>query len=499
MSKEMNKTISHTGIYTLGNIMRQMVSFIMLPIYTRCLTPADYGVIELLSMIIDFFAIFLGLRIGEAIFRFYTQYEDKREKDEVISTALIMVGLLNMAGIMLIIIGAGPLSKIVFGSGEYVRYVVLFAFTLLFQSFIEIPMLFIRAQQKPWLFVGFSLMKLVLQLSLNIYFVVIMQLRVEGVIYSALISGGVMSLVMLGYTFSHIGMRFARAKAGKLVNFSLPLMMASLLSFYLVFGDRYFLRVFASLDDVGIYSLGYKFGFLLMFFTWQPFANIWDTQKYEVYRQDNARQAYQKIFFVISFAMILFSLGVSVFIKDLLRIMSDPAFVSAYKVVPVILAAYMVQGWTSFCNLGILLKGKTLYITKATGISVAVMTVGYLGLIPLFGAMGAAWATLIGFLARFFLVNRWASGLYDMRLSWNGTLRCALLALATFFLSLFAPANLVYSIGYHALLMVAFIILIFALPIIGRQERQWVIDLVSSTPLAKFIPVIRNKAVNLSE
>jgi hypothetical protein len=47
--------------------------------------------------------------------------------------------------------------------------------------------------------------------------------------------------------------------------------------------------------------------------------------------------------------------------------------------------------------------------------------------------------------------------------------------------------------------MVAFIILIFALPIIGRQERQWVIDLVSSTPLAKFIPVIRNKAVNLSE
>ncbi|HON63133.1 MAG TPA: oligosaccharide flippase family protein, partial [Deltaproteobacteria bacterium] len=212
MSKEMNKTISHTGIYTLGNIMRQMVSFIMLPIYTRCLTPADYGVIELLSMIIDFFAIFLGLRIGEAIFRFYTQYEDKREKDEVISTALIMVGLLNMAGIMLIIIGAGPLSKIVFGSGEYVRYVVLFAFTLLFQSFIEIPMLFIRAQQKPWLFVGFSLMKLVLQLSLNIYFVVIMQLRVEGVIYSALISGGVMSAIMLGYTFSHIGMRFARAK-----------------------------------------------------------------------------------------------------------------------------------------------------------------------------------------------------------------------------------------------------------------------------------------------
>ena len=83
-----------------------------------------------------------------------------------------------------------------------------------------------RAQQKPWLFVGFSLMKLVLQLSLNIYFVVIMQLRVEGVIYSALISGGVMSAIMLGYTFSHIGMRFARAKAGKLVNFSLPLMMA---------------------------------------------------------------------------------------------------------------------------------------------------------------------------------------------------------------------------------------------------------------------------------
>lgn len=477
MSKEMNKTISHTGIYTLGNIMRQMVSFIMLPIYTRCLTPADYGVIELLSMIIDFFAIFLGLRIGEAIFRFYTQYEDKREKNEVISTALIMVGLLNIAGIMLIIIGAGPLSKVVFGSGEYVRYVVLFAFTLLFQSFIEIPLLFIRAQQKPWLFVGFSLMKLVLQLSLNIYFVVIMQMRVEGVIYSALISGGVMSLIMLGYTFSHIGMRFARAKAGKLVNFSLPLMLASMLSFYLTFGDRYFLRVFASLDDVGIYSLGYKFGFLLLFFTWQPFAHIWDSQKYEIYRQDNAREVYQKTFFVISFAMILFSLCVSVFIKDLLRIMSDPAFVSAHKVVPVILAAYMVQAWTSFCNLGILLKGKTLYITKATGISVIVMTVGYLSLIPLFGAMGAAWATLIGFIARFYWVNSKSKSFYDMMLPWKNIMKCGSVAFFIFLCSFLSPGHLILSIIFSFFLISVFLSAMITLPIVGLQERKWIADM----------------------
>jgi len=79
--KSGKKIISHGKIYLLGNILQRCVSFIMLPIYTRFLTPADYGTIELLSMILDFVGIILGLRIGQSIFRYYADYEKKKEAD----------------------------------------------------------------------------------------------------------------------------------------------------------------------------------------------------------------------------------------------------------------------------------------------------------------------------------------------------------------------------------------------------------------------------------
>ena len=46
-----NKLVSHTSIYMLGDVLRYSVSLVMLPIYTRYLTPADYGVVELLTML----------------------------------------------------------------------------------------------------------------------------------------------------------------------------------------------------------------------------------------------------------------------------------------------------------------------------------------------------------------------------------------------------------------------------------------------------------------
>jgi len=78
------KTLSHTGIYTLGTILRNAVSIVMLPIYTRYLTPEDYGVLELLSMVTDFVGIILCNRIGDAIFRYYSEAENIKDKNTVI-------------------------------------------------------------------------------------------------------------------------------------------------------------------------------------------------------------------------------------------------------------------------------------------------------------------------------------------------------------------------------------------------------------------------------
>jgi len=85
-----NKLVSHTSIYMFGDVLRYSVSLVMLPIYTRYLTPEDYGVVELLSMLIDFSAILFGARVGQSVFRFYCTADNQTDKNTVISSALFL-------------------------------------------------------------------------------------------------------------------------------------------------------------------------------------------------------------------------------------------------------------------------------------------------------------------------------------------------------------------------------------------------------------------------
>lgn len=480
MGSEVKKSISHAGIYALGNILRNGVSIIMLPIYTRFLTPADYGIIELLSMLIDFASIVLGMRLGEAIFRFYCVAPTDRDKKTVISTSLWLSVALNGIGVILVLSFSVPLAQLLLGDAALAGYVKLFSLTLLLQAFIEIPLIYIRAQQRPWLFVGFSLFKLVLQLSLNIYLVVIKGMHVEGVIYSAIISSGTMACLLLVYTLWTAGARISYHMSANLIQFSTPLMLASVGSFYLTFGDRYYLRLFGDLANVGIYALGYKFGFMLIVLIWDPFEKMWASQRYEVHKRQDARKVFQRIFIFMSILMLSAALGISLFVKDLLRIMSDPAFHQAYEIVPIILFAYVVQSWTSYCYFGLLLNRKTIQITYASAIAVAVITVAYLTLIPLFGIYGAAWATVIGFVARLYWVN-WKGRLeYDMRLPWGKVGLLAGLATGIYGLSWFVPEPFILSITLRSMLFLLFFFIFMKLPILSAGEKSLVMKVLKN-------------------
>ena len=80
MGSKQGAMVSDTKVYMFAEILRNSVSLIMLPIYTRFLTPEDYGSVELLSMIIDFATIIFGARATEAVFRFYCTSNSLKEK-----------------------------------------------------------------------------------------------------------------------------------------------------------------------------------------------------------------------------------------------------------------------------------------------------------------------------------------------------------------------------------------------------------------------------------
>ena len=70
----MSRVGRHTLIYGAGMMLSRAISFVMLPVYTRYLTPADYGVMELIGTTLDLIAIIAGARIAAGIFRFLVEF-----------------------------------------------------------------------------------------------------------------------------------------------------------------------------------------------------------------------------------------------------------------------------------------------------------------------------------------------------------------------------------------------------------------------------------------
>jgi len=468
--------LRHTGIYTIGMVMRNAVGIVMLPIYTRYLTPEDYGVIELLTMVTDFVGIILCNRIGEAIFKYYSEAESVKDKNTVISTSYILALSLNTIGFIIIFLLSDQIAIHVFGDIEISRLIILFAITFILEAVVIIPLIYIRAVQKPWLFLAASIFKLALTVSLNIYFVIILNMHVEGVIYAAIISNTIMAILLSSYLFYRIALRISVKVIKNIIMFSSPLVIATLGSFYLTFGDRYFLKIYHDLTEVGLYTLGYKFGFILTMIAWLPFSRVWDIEKYNICKLEDATEQYRKIFMFYNLYLISIALLISLFVEDLLVVMSDPKFWSAHEIVPIILIAYIVWTWTKFCDLGILLKEKTKQFAYAELLAVVVITAGYTLLIPVYGRMGAAYATLFGFIARFLWVYISARKLYDMQLPWFKISHIMITALFIYSLSILAPENIISSVIFRGILFILFLVILFVLPVYTKLEKKELIN-----------------------
>jgi O-antigen/teichoic acid export membrane protein len=175
--------------------------------------------------------------------------------------------------------------------------------------------------------------------------------------------------------------------------------------------------------------------------------------------------------------MIFIALGIALFVKDFFRIVAAPEFWPAYKIVPVVLIAYIFQSWTAFCNLGILLRKNTIQITYGMIIGVVVITIAYVVLIPALGAEGAAIATLVGFFSSFCWIYRRARSYYDMQLPWMKIALIGALAISAYLLSLLLPEDLVVSIVARTCLMMLFAMGVLSLPILNDQEKNFLFGL----------------------
>ena len=83
--------VRDAGVYGLGIVATRLVGFFMIPIYTRVLTPADYGVLDAISRLVDALSLLLALGVAQSVMRYYNEPVDEAGRRRFESTALLMI------------------------------------------------------------------------------------------------------------------------------------------------------------------------------------------------------------------------------------------------------------------------------------------------------------------------------------------------------------------------------------------------------------------------
>lgn len=417
-----------TLVYGVGIVLSKVLSFVMLPFYTNYLTPRDYGVLQLIDLTLEVASIVAGARLAVGVFRFYHKATDELARQRVCATAfaLLSVGYAMMA--LVIALARGPITHAVLGGPSLQTALLIGTVSFVVQGLSIVPLSVLRLRDAAVGFTVATLGKGFLQALLNILF-----LRagwgVQGALLANLISAAVVAVGLLAWFWRWAGLRFDTQVARDLIRFGAPLVVGQVASFLLTFGDRYFLRAYATEDDVGLYALAYQFGFLMLSLAYQPFAQVWESERFAVAKRPDRDEVFARNFVLLNISILGAAAGFAMFAPVVLRIMSDPAFWSAGAMVAPILAAYVFHGWSSLLDVGILLKEETRRLAHANYLSGAVCIGLYFWLIPPYRGMGAAVATLIAFILRFGLVYHWAQQLEPIGYRWGPVLRLAACAL----------------------------------------------------------------------
>ena len=386
----------HSLIYGLGSMLAKLLAFLLLPLYTRYLTPTDYGVYSLLIITGAVAGILMQLGFGSALFREVIYQES--EESTVISTSLYFLLAEVALFLALLLIFASQLSGLVFSTPDY-AYLLRLTFIGAALGVLDVLMMAkLRIHAKSTLFAALTVTKLLIAIALNILFIVVLRRGVEGLVMTNLIQAAFSACVSLAILARDLRPAFSMPILQRLLTFGVPLIPFGLSTQVLTYADRYFLKYFSTATEVGLYSLGYNIGMVLNLLV-SAVQLAWPAQMFAIAKQPNAERQIARILTYYILFMGFVGLGLSVLAREVLKIMTTPSFYGAYVVVPLVSTSSILYGVMYMTNSGLETRNKVKYMSAAIVIS-AILNLGLNRfLIPSYGMMGAAWATFISYLA----------------------------------------------------------------------------------------------------
>jgi O-antigen/teichoic acid export membrane protein len=470
LSGQLKRLGKHSAIYGLGGLVSRVLAVLLLPLYTRYLSTSDYGQIETLIALVTVLTIILQFGISSAFFRFYFDAEDADGRRLVLRTSFWFTMTMATLGLVLVSALATPIAHWLFGDAGSANLVRASAVALWAQlNYMQLTNLF-RVEERSVAFVLASLSNILITVGATLVLVVALDRGPLGVIVGNFTGTLVVYLALLGYRREQLGLQMSRPLLRQMNHFGLPLVPSALLLWVTNFSDRFFLVKLTDTSEVGLYSVGVRVASAMVLLL-TAFRTAWPAFAYSIKSDDEAKHTYA---WVLTYLVVL-----STWIATALTLLSPwivdwlttPEFASASRVVgPLSFAAVSFGGYIVLA-IGIGRARRTQFNWVITGIAAVVNIVLNLTLIPPFGMMGAAIATVAAYTVMFVGMAWWSQRVFPVPYQWRRVLTAGAAGIGLSALGKLVGGGLPVAAALSVLYPLALLPLGFYLPAERRRLR----------------------------
>jgi O-antigen/teichoic acid export membrane protein len=463
----------------LIHVIAALEGMIVLPVITKFLGVASYGIWTQLRGIVTLIVPFIVLALPAALIRFLSAEKNKREIQEGVYSVLVLVFIIAFIIASLFVIFSGFLARFFECSPVLIK---IFSLVIILESLNVIILDVLIAFQEMAKYCFFSIFEMIGQILLIVGAVFIGS-GLYGVVLSFLLIRLITFLILFIYVLKKICIIFPTfSPIKKYLYFSLPLLGSGLSYWFVASSDRYLINLFWGVIAVGFYAPAYAMGSLLNFFIYPVtlmltavLPKLFDEKKMDEVK--NHLKYSLKYFLIVVIPSVF---GLSVLSRQLLIIFSTKEIAeNAYFITPFIALSILFYGVSCFfCQ--ILVLAKKTKINAMIWAASALLNFGLnLIFIPIFGILAAAITTFLSYLFSFGLIWYFSFKELKFEIDWQFIIKSILASvLMSLFIIQFSSVGLLNAL--IVIVSAAFIygILIFLFKGISKKEIYFFKDLI---------------------
>ncbi len=476
----MRQILNRTALFFVGNLILRSIGFVLLPLYTRHLSPADYGIWGLSNSIGLFLNIALPFGMLMAVGRFYFDARDESERAESLGTIFVFLTVVPLLILLPLEKFGAQIFAFITPGVAYAPTMRLTVWAAYFSMFSIIPLMVLRSREQAGKYLLFNLGQALLFHSIAVTLVVFARLGVLGLLWGNLISSLVFALVYITQTLRWYPPRFSLTRLGAIFRYSLPLFVHGLAGWILMLSDRLILQRWVTLAEVGIYSIGYTLGTIVQNAA-EAATNAWFPVFYASRTDgENARQATDAATYLL-LAISAIAIALTVGLHHLIGWILPDAYRGAEAVAAWVALSGIFAQVYYILSYSLHYIKKTGYIALISWSAALINLLINFALIPRYGFMVAAISTLTAYMVMAGGAYYFSKKLYPLEYEFNRWRILLIPTIALCLASIFRPTLAVTQDAlFSAALLAGWLASLYGLGFLSQRDRAFIKERVHS-------------------